>query len=110
MSNVPSSTPRQTRDQSVAQLVGNATADEFALLGIRGYYLNTMGAAGAHDRGIYDGAIMLITPSAYVSFNANADPSAFRTGIANLRPGVYQYQLGIHGLKRPGGAGVRRIN
>jgi len=86
MSNVPRSTPRQTRDQSVAQRL---------LPGHHGR------GRCQRNRGIHDDAIMLITPSASVSFNANADPSAFRKGIANPCPGVYQYRLGIDGLNKP---------
>ena len=71
------------------------------LLGRRGYYRDTMGAAGKNDRGIYDDCIVLVSPTAFLAFNANCDPSAFRLGIANLKAGVWSYRLGTHNLSKP---------
>jgi lysozyme len=77
-----------------------------ALLGIRGYYMDSMGERGKNDRGIYDDAIV----AAFVrlgkvekiwAFNANTDPSIHRKAIAVLRPGSWRYQIGIHGLAKP---------
>lgn len=72
-----------------------------ALLGRRGYYRDTMGAPGVNDFGIYDDAIMLVSPTAYVTFNANCDPSRHHPGVAVLKAGVWRYRVGIHGLSRP---------
>jgi lysozyme len=85
----------------VNALRSHGITDDFALLGVRGYYLYSMGAAGVNDRNIYDDAIMLVTPTAYVTFNANTDPGAFRTGIANLKPGVWRYKVGTHNISKP---------
>lgn len=68
------------------------------VVGIRGYYLDTMGAPRKNDRGIYDDAIFLHTPSAFAAFNGNTDPSRTRRGrgtgadkgMASLRPGVWK--------------------
>jgi lysozyme len=68
------------------------------LVGIRGYY---HADHSDNQRGIYDDAIFLVTPQDFVSFNANVDPSVFRTGIAKLKAGVWMYQPGIHGLSKP---------
>jgi hypothetical protein len=72
-----------------------------ALLGMRGYYRDTMGRPGVNDRGIYDDAIILRTESAHVAFNANTDPSVARKHIAVLKRGVWQYKVGTHGLSKP---------
>jgi lysozyme len=93
--------PKQTREQSVSILKANHIEDHFALLGIRGYFKDTMGKPGQNERGIYDDAIFLITPTRYEAFNANVDPSVFRPGIATLKPGVWRYKIGIHGLSKP---------
>lgn len=98
---VPSSRPQQPRATTERLLRNKGVTDGFALLGMRGYYLHTMGDPDHNDRGIYDDALMLLTPQAYVTFNANCDPSLFRPHIATLVPGVYQYKLGIHGLSKP---------
>jgi lysozyme len=71
-----------------------------AILGSRGYYRDTMGAVGKNDRGIYDDAIVVITPSCYKAFNANCDPSIGRPGMAVLAPGAWDYKLGIHNLSK----------
>lgn len=74
------------------------------VVGVPGYYLNTMGDPARNDRGIYDDAMFLVTPTTFTSFNANTDPSVrFRRGMATLLPGVYPYRPGNHGISRPGG-------
>ena len=76
---------------------------DFYVLGVRGYYRDTMGAPGVNDRGIYDDAIFVVGPECFVAFNANTDPSRFRKGVASLIPGWYPYRPGNHGISRPGG-------
>ena len=71
-----------------------------ALLGRRGYYRDALGTPGKNDRGIYDDAIMLVTPNVYATFNANTDPSVTRPGIAVLDLGVWDYKLGIHNISK----------
>lgn len=80
---------------------GPANTTNFALLGIRGYFKDTMGAPGVNDIGIYDDAIILVTPTKYLTFNANTDPSVQRPGMATLNAGTWRYKLGIHGLSHP---------
>lgn len=100
---LPASRPQQAKSKTQALLTKARVADEVALVGIRGYYRDTMGEVGKNDRGIYDDAIFLISPNAYATFNANADPSVKRKGIAVLKPGVHRYRKGKHGLSKPGG-------
>lgn len=98
---LPSGRPRLDRN-AVEQILHTAKVTAaVAIVGIRGYYRDTMGKPGVNDRGIYDDALFIVSPSAFVSFNGNVDPSAFRKGIAVLQPGVWKYRIGIHGLSKP---------
>lgn len=100
---VPNFRPQQKREATAKLLAKAGVKDSVALVGIRGYYLNSMGEKGKNDRGIYDDAIFVVSPEAYVSFNANVDPSRYRKGIATLVPGVHLYRKGKHGIsKGPG--------
>ena len=74
-----------------------------AILAVRGYFRRTMGNPNGNDRGIYDDAIFLVSPSEVKSYNANTDPSVFRKGIATLVPGIHLYRKGNHGISKPGG-------
>lgn len=100
---IPKSRPQQKREVSEKYLRTAGVTDQLALLGVRGYFKDTMGEKGKNDRGIYDDAIFVISPSAYVSFNANTDPSVHRKGIAVLLPGLYRYRKGKHGISKGAG-------
>jgi hypothetical protein len=77
------------------------------LVGVRGYYLDSMGKPGENDRGIYDDAIFVLAPDTFVAFNANTDPSSYRKGrgtgaakgMASLDNGTWLYTPGPHPLK-----------
>ncbi len=72
-----------------------------AILGVRGYYLDSMGKLGANDRGIYDDAMFVIRPDKSIGrYNASTDPSIYRKRIASLNTGVWQYETGFHGITR----------
>lgn len=99
---VPSSKPQQNLLATLTALKSlGANTDRACLLGVRGYYLNSMGEPGVNDRKIYDDAIILYSPTVHASFNANTDPGAFAKHIANLCPGKWLYKIGIHGLNKP---------
>ena len=100
---LPPSRPQQAKSKTQALLTKARVDDAVALVGIRGYYRDSMGDVGKNDRGIYDDAIFLVSPNAYATFNANTDPSIRRAGIAVLKPGVHRYRKGKHGLSKPGG-------
>lgn len=72
-----------------------------ALLGVRGYYKKLGSNPRTNDINIYDDGIFVWSPNGCCSFNANTDPSASRPHVATLKPGVWQYRLGIHGLSKP---------
>jgi lysozyme len=103
---IPKNRPQQKRQDTERQLKSAGVSDPVCLVGIRGYYRDSMGAKGKNDRGIYDDAIILVSPNVHAAFNANVDPGAYginpkvRKGYASLKPGVYRYKLGKHGLRR----------
>ena len=81
----------------------NGVTDQVFIIGIRGYYKNSMGKPGENDRGIYDDAIVLVGPEFYDTYNGNTDPSKYKPGIAKLIAGVHRFKKGNHGISRPGG-------
>lgn len=99
---VPLNKPAQSAAQT-REILKKAGVDITlpAILGDRAYYQRTMGDPNSNDRGIYDDAIFLVSPSVHAAFNSNVDPSVYRTGIATLIPGLWKYKIGIHGLSKP---------
>ena len=100
MKMVPAFPPRLTKEEAMKYL---KDFDKYPvqLLGIRGYYKDTMGEVGKNDRGIYDDAIFAISDQIYQGYNANTDPSVKRQGIAGLKPGTYIYKIGMLNMKNP---------
>jgi lysozyme len=99
----PSSTPKLALAEVAKIIQRHKVTDAVVLVGIRGYYRDTMGKPGVNDRGIYDDAIFIVSPTHFSAWNANTDPSVHRPGIASLVPGVHRYRRGNHGISRPGG-------
>lgn len=100
---LPNSKPKLTQAEALQYLSQfDLSAYPVRLLGIRGYYKQTMGNPIKNDRGIYDDAIFIISPDCYASFNANTDPSVTRTGVATLKANqVALYKIGLHNMKNP---------
>jgi hypothetical protein len=98
---VPPRVPAISRDQAIAFLAdaGLPSIDKAVLMGRRGFFVD-MGAPG-NDFGIYDDGIVLISPTAFVTYNANTDPSIKRPRVAILQPGRWTYQLGTHNRSKP---------
>lgn len=92
--------PKLSRQQALAK-VNISFPERTFLLGIRGYYKDSMGKPGVNDRSIYDDCVCLITPDKFITFNANTDPSIFRKGIAVLKPGLHYYKKGMHKISGP---------
>lgn len=101
---IPSSTPKASLARVTKAIVKAKLAGEpLVLVGVRGYYRDTMGEVGKNDRGIYDDALFIVSANHFTSWNANTDPSAWRKGIASLALGVHRYKRGNHGISKPGG-------
>jgi hypothetical protein len=103
---IPKDRPRIERKDTMKLLASRRVSDPVCLVGIRGYYRDTMGAVGKNDVGLYDDAIILVSPNAHVAFNGNVDPSRLgwnasaRKPMAQLKSGVYRYKIGQHGISR----------
>lgn len=107
---VPETRPRMSYGELMGKLASSGHAidqakDPVLIVGIRGYYKNSMGVAGRNDRGIYDDAIFLVSPNFFGSYNGNTDPSRVRKGagtgsgkgMASLRTGLWRaHRLGMH--------------
>jgi len=105
MNSTPPGKPRLSASELEALIPADLLAERVLAVGIRGFYRDEMGAAGVNDRGIYDDAIFLHTPSVTAAFNANTDPSSYRKGngtgaakgMASLMPGVWRvYRFDLH--------------
>lgn len=96
--------PKLTREELLEKLSKFDTSFEdypLLIVGIRGYYLNSLGEKGKNDRGIYDDAIFILSRNIFSAFNGNTDPSIFRDNIAVLRPGFYPvYKFDFHRGKK----------
>lgn len=107
MPQVPSSRPRKNL-REVLQIIDQHKfyeGEEVILVGVRGYYKNSMGIPGKNDRGIWDDAMFVVSNDCFVAFNANTDPSRVRKGkgtgqgkgMAVLKPGLYRaHKIGRH--------------
>ena len=77
-------------------------------LGIRGYYLDSLGVPGANDRRRFDDAHFLVWPDGLARFVGNTDPNGYRKGhgtgsakgMAMLKPGIHLFGTGLHKGKR----------
>jgi lysozyme len=98
---LPPGKPKLSKPEAIQRLGRFYNPEQVQLLGIRGYYLNTMGEPKKNDRGLYDDAIFVVSPEVFAAFNANTDPSVFRKRIAVLELGCWSYKVGTHGLSKP---------
>ena len=103
---IPASRPKQKREATLKLLARHKVTDPVVLVGVRGYY-SKMGPTPFNDRNIYDDALILVSGGGdvYATFNANVDPARrginpkIKKGYASLKPGVWQYKLGRHGIR-----------
>lgn len=102
---LPNGTPRASREEIIDALIAsglwkNRKVSRLSVVGVRGYYLNSMGRLNRNDRGIYDDAFFVLSPDTFTSFNGNTDPSITRPGRAVLEaPQRVTYVPGWHGYR-----------
>ncbi len=80
---VPPARPRLSREELRTRLAPfDIDRERYPLIvvGIRGYYRNTMGQPRVNDRGLYDDALFIDSPQVTAAFNGNTDPSTYRPG------------------------------
>ena len=107
---LPNSTPNASREIVVQALIDQELwrddrITRLSVVGVRGYYNNSMGKKNVNDRGIYDDGLFIISPDTFTSFNGNTDPSVqYKAGRAMLRsPQRVVYKPGYHGYGRRSG-------
>ena len=107
---IPASKPKATRGLIEAIIADQwrhagavGTPPAVRLVGVRGYYRDTMGKRGVNDRGQYDDALFIVGTETFAAFNGNTDPSAWKPKVATLATGIHWYRPGNHGISRPGG-------
>lgn len=96
----PPTRPKVTRREVERVVRDYGVSDPVVLVGFRGYYAKMGKDPRGNDRGIYDDALAVLTPTSFRTFNFNTDPSVYRSGIATLAEGVHRYRKGQHGLSR----------
>ncbi len=98
---IPGSRPKMTAAE-VAAKFPDPPEYPVQVIGMRGYYKETMGNPEHNDIGVYDDAVFVVGPGLFRSFNANTDPSKQKPGIATLKPGgPYLYKIGMHNMSNP---------
>lgn len=100
---LPTHRPRLTFERvwALVPVAHRPLLDGLALVGVRGFFLAD-GAPGVNDFGIFDDAVILVSPDCLVAFNGNTDP--VRQGwnakvgkpYAQLAAGVWRYTAGLH--------------
>lgn len=95
---VPSSRPKQSRPETEKILAdhGIDTAEKVVILGVRGYYKDSMGKPGKNDQAMYDDALFVLAPGVHRAFNFNTDPQKAGVKKAMLATGVYKFYQGLH--------------
>lgn len=117
---VPNSRPQLTAEK-VRQILKSKGIDRkkfpVCVLAVRGYYLDTMGAKGKNDRGIFDDAVFVDSDTLFATVNWNTDPSRVRKGkgtgsakgMASLKVGTWLYKIGAHKGKSPAGNQAEKV-
>lgn len=97
----PKIKPKEVRKILDSKGIRSTIYGHVTVLGIRGYFQDSMGLPNRNDRGIYDDAFCVALHDRVVNFNGNTDPSAYRPGIAVLKKGTWNFIAGKHHLSEP---------
>jgi lysozyme len=100
MPNVPAEKPRLSASElraRIARFSIDRSLYPIVVVGIRGYYRNSMGARAVNDRNLYDDALFIESAQGMMAYNGNTDPSRHRPGsgtgaakgMASLDPGAW---------------------
>lgn len=109
----PAGRPKQTREKTLEILAadGISPIGEVVLLGVRGYYKDSMGVKDKNDQAMYDDALFVVGPDVFKSFNFNTDPQKAGQNKAMLDAGLYRFYRGKHKMRynalRPYPEGVK---
>lgn len=100
---IPNSRPQLSKEDALRYLaLYDLVKYPVKILGIRGYYKQTMGNPVQNDVGIYDDALFIVSKNYFGTFNANTDPSRIFPGVAVLKAGgPYLYKIGMHNMQHP---------
>lgn len=74
--------------------------EQCVLVGVRGYYRDSMGKKGKNDIGIWDDGFVWLDQTNMATFNGNTDPSRYYSRVATLATGKWRYKKGPHGISR----------
>lgn len=111
----PKALPKATRSliESVAaeqwtrSQTQTITLPDRYIVGVRGYWQDTMGKPGVNDVGIWDDAMFYVSPNMFLAENANTDPSRYGWNAAAGKPmavlnaGCWPFRRGPHKGKTP---------
>lgn len=101
------SKPKITSERINALLIKEGVdlaKESFCLVGVRGYFRNSMGQKGKNDIGIWDdGFIWVGHDGELATFNGNVDPSRYYKNVATLKAGKWRYKKGYHGYGKANG-------
>lgn len=87
------------RARELLRLAG--VTDGVALLGLRGYVsATTPDPSDRNQYGVYDDALVLVTPDGVTTYLGNTDPSTLVPNRAVLQPGKYRYKRGTHNITK----------
>lgn len=100
---IPKTRPKISKEDSIkiATHYLGSKLPPLLLIGIRGYYLNSMGEPNVNDFNLYDDACVILGEKVYKTFNFNTDPSFVKRKsdgkpLAVLNKGVYKFYRGKH--------------